>query len=87
MKHSFTVQNIKCGGCANSIVKSLREVKGVDNVEVDIPNGIVTLDGQEDLDQKAILIALKNMGYPSPGEGNLLTTATSYVSCMIGRVM
>jgi len=81
------VENIKCGGCANSIKNSLLKFEGVKDIKVDIENGTIQIDGEVDEDHKSQIKAkLHSMGYPEPGQGSGFTTASSFVSCMIGRV-
>ena len=36
MTFEVSVENIKCGGCTNSIVKGLQELEGVASVAVDV---------------------------------------------------
>ena len=89
MSLSIQVENIKCGGCANSIKKGLMDEAGVSTVEIDIENGMVSIDG-ENLDRDAIAEHLLKMGYPESGsvEGMKAATAKakSFVSCAIGKV-
>jgi copper chaperone len=80
------VENIKCGGCAQSIKTGLLKVEGVSDVQVDIHDGAVEVSG-DNLNEEVIVKKLHSMGYPLPGQGGTLTTATSYVSCMIGRIL
>ena len=82
----ITVENIKCGGCANAIKNSLLSLENVDTVDVDVESGIVHIVGSDSIGRDKIISKLKSMGYPEPGKGSGITTATSYVSCMIGRV-
>ena len=35
MTHTIEVENIKCGGCVNSITKALLKMEGVKNVSID----------------------------------------------------
>ena len=86
MKFDIQVENIKCGGCAHSIKSSLVKLTGVNHVEVNIEEGIIHIDATEDVTREAIIEKLHHMGYPEPGKGSGLTTATSFVSCMIGKV-
>lgn len=79
------VENIKCGGCANSIKNGLLKIDGIENVLVDFESGIVDIQGQN-INEEIVITKLHNMGYPLPGKGGGITTATSYVSCMIGRL-
>jgi copper chaperone len=89
MSLSIQVENIKCGGCANSIKKGLMDEAGVSTVEIDVENGMVSIDG-ENLDRDAIAAHLLKMGYPESGsvEGMKAATAKakSFVSCAIGKV-
>ncbi len=79
------VENIKCGGCANSIKNGLLKMEGIEKVEVDFEKGTVNIEGNK-INEEIIISKLHNMGYPLPGKGGGITTATSYVSCMIGRL-
>jgi copper chaperone len=89
MSLSIQVENIKCGGCANSIKKGLMDEAGVSTVEIDVENGMVSIDGK-DLDRDAIAAHLLKMGYPESGsvEGMKAAAAKakSFVSCAIGKV-
>jgi copper chaperone len=89
MSLSIQVENIKCGGCANSIKKGLMDEAGVSTVAIDVENGMVSIDG-ENLDRDAIAAHLLKMGYPEIGsvEGMKAVTAKakSFVSCAIGKV-
>jgi len=88
MQKSFEVQNLKCGGCANTITKKLSKNYG--NVKVDPEAKTVSLeleDGQED----DVRNELKELGYPVVGEsmGFFESTgakAKSFVSCAIGKI-
>lgn len=89
MSLSIQVENIKCGGCANSIKKGLMDEAGVSTVAIDVENGMVSIDGKN-LDRDAIAAHLLKMGYPESGsvEGMKAATAKakSFVSCAIGKV-
>ena len=45
MAYSISVENIKCGGCANTITTKLKEQDFIDDCKVDIENGVVTIEG------------------------------------------
>ena len=49
------VENIKCGGCANSIRKQLQTLKGVESVDVDVEQGQVTVELAEGIDAEGFL--------------------------------
>lgn len=83
------IDNLKCGGCANSIVKGLSAMVGVANVAVDHDNDRVTFEADEAL-RDAVADKLRAMGYPEKGTLEGLSagvaTAKSFVSCAIGRI-
>ncbi len=87
--YSIEVENIKCGGCANSIRKRLLEIDGVSEVTVDIDAGVVTVEAPETA--RAVIVAtLEKMGYPERGRVAGLKAAgakaKSFVSCAVGRL-
>ena len=86
MKYEIAVENIKCGGCANSIRNKLISDASVNEVIVNKEEGIVTIDGTDDLNGDALAKQLASMGYPAVGTGTGFQKAKSYVSCMIGRM-
>jgi copper chaperone CopZ len=87
MKQIFEVENIKCGGCMNTIRKGLEGLQGVQSAEPENVKGTVTVEFDENtVSAEQIVQKLGNMGYPLVGENNLGAKAVSYVSCMIGRI-
>lgn len=80
------VDNIKCNGCATSVKNKLMKLHGVQDVVVDVEKGLVSIDGLEEERRTEAIDALASMGYTEPGKGNMIDSAKSYVSCMIGRV-
>ena len=88
MPEQIYVENIKCGGCANSIQKGLLKLEGVETVEVVVEQGQVNIEGNVSRD--VIIQSLLLMGYPEKGsvEGlsSLKAKATSFVSCAVGRM-
>lgn len=89
MSYVIEVENIKCGGCANSIRKGLLQDSRIRSVEIDIEGGKVSIDGEESA-RDEIAIELAHMGYPEVGsvEGMRAAAAKakSFVSCAIGRI-
>ncbi len=89
MEQTIAVENIKCGGCANTIKKKLTEQFSPDTIEVNVEQGEITL-AAEALNMDAIEETLRNIGYPRRGtaEGldNVKAKAVSFVSCAIGRM-
>lgn len=87
LAQKITIDNLKCGGCANSIRTAITKLDGVEEVHVDMETSEVEVISQESLKREDILHKLSVMGYPEQGaQNNLGHKAKSYVSCMIGRV-
>ncbi|WP_406683197.1 heavy-metal-associated domain-containing protein [Seonamhaeicola sp. MEBiC1930] len=87
MKVSLEIQNLKCGGCANTIRTKLSELEYIENVEVNNENDTVTFSYQNEDTLNIAKNLLSKLGYPEVGDKNALTTkAKSFVSCAIGRM-
>lgn len=84
MEQQYNVENIKCGGCVNSIQTALRKIEAVEKVAVDVENGTITITGNPY--REKIVKKLNEMGYPHRGNNNLAKKAKSYVSCAIGKM-
>ena len=86
---TFDVENIKCGGCENSIRKGLTSIAGVSEVQIDRDQQRITLLAHE-AERSAIADKLRSMGYPEQGSvagfQSGLAQAKSMVSCAIGKV-
>ncbi|CAM1334100.1 heavy-metal-associated domain-containing protein [Tenacibaculum aestuariivivum] len=86
MVHEVYIENLKCGGCANTIINGLTSIKGVEEVKVDVEKSLVTLKTTE---ASLILVKekLSKLGYPEIGsENTILHKAKSFVSCAVGKV-
>jgi copper chaperone len=88
MMHRFEVANIKCGGCARSIDKALRNDPRVTGVDVDVENGVVSVQAGDDA-RESLRAELLRLGYPEAGSvaglQALAAKGKSFVSCAIGR--
>ncbi len=86
---AIEIDNLKCGGCAKTIVNGLSAIGGVHSVEVDHPTSTVRVDANANL-REAVVSKLKDMGYPEHGSISGLdkgiATAKSFVSCAIGKM-
>ncbi|MEJ2422977.1 MAG: heavy-metal-associated domain-containing protein [Candidatus Thiodiazotropha sp.] len=89
MTLSLYIDNIKCGGCANTIRKRLQELDGVTGVTVTVEEGLVEVEADEGL-RPQLIATLEHAGYPERGsvEGlaSVKAKAVSFVSCAIGRM-
>ena len=80
------VDNLKCGGCANSIEQSLLKVDGVKLIKVNVEDSIVEIVYEGHNRRMDYIKALTKMGYPEAGTSNLIQKGKSYISCAIGRI-
>jgi len=89
MNYEISVENIKCGGCAGTIIKKVNELDGVDSTEVKIEAGIVKIEGGEGI-REALVATLLKHGYPETGTAEGMAAAKakakSFVSCAVGRL-
>jgi copper chaperone CopZ len=88
MLRDFFVNNIRCGGCTNTITKKLNEK--FSNVAIDITSQKVTVEVENEDDVEYIRNTLRKLGYPLKDETlnsleNVEMKAKSFVSCAIGK--
>lgn len=87
MKTQIYIQNLKCGGCANTIIKNVSNIESVSNVTVNVEENSVNFDLANQDKLVEVKVILKKIGYPEDGETNSLgSKAKSYVSCAIGKM-
>lgn len=87
MKEKIYVANVKCHGCASTIVNKLGELSGMRSVNVNPNEDLVEVDYDEVLERAVIINRLHALGYPEATEENgLLLQLKSYASCMVGRM-
>ena len=89
MKQTLEVLNVKCGGCASTLVKSLKDEFGEVLVDLEVHPRKITLD-IEDEKLETLKLKLRSLGYPLTtdelsGFEKAATTAKSFVSCAIGK--
>ena len=87
MQTTIHIQNLKCGGCANTITKGISSIETINNIAVNVEDGSVTFDYVSEEKLIEVKEKLKSLGYPEDGEANsLMEKAKSYVSCAIGKM-
>jgi copper chaperone CopZ len=90
VKQTFQVENVKCGGCANTLKTKLKEQFGAIEVDLEVYPRTITLD-IEDEKVGELGNALKKLGYPYSGEklgffDGTSAKAKSFVSCAVGKM-
>ena len=85
-KEVIQIENLKCGGCANSIRKNLEKLTAVTEVFVDLEKSEVEICIDGEIKREKIIAVLANLGYPEIGQGTNIQKVKSYVSCAVGRL-
>lgn len=90
MKQTLEVLNVKCGGCASTLTKALKDEFGDVEVNLEVMPRQITLDINEN-QMESLKLKLRKLGYPLAddelsGLQKATTTAKSFVSCAIGKM-
>jgi len=88
-KQTFKVQNVKCSGCANTLMSKLVNEFGAIEVNLDVMPREISLEIEKEKIPK-LREALKSLGYPMADEQlgfmeNTTAQAKSFVSCAVGK--
>ncbi|WP_339629939.1 cation transporter [uncultured Maribacter sp.] len=87
MTSVILIQNLKCGGCAKTIISKLEEILTITNISVSVESSSVKFDILNQEDITTVKNKLKSIGYPSIDQDNsLLSKAKSFVSCASGKL-
>jgi copper chaperone CopZ len=87
MKTELYIQNLKCGGCANTIINKLSELEDVSSVDVDVESSVVSFEHTSENTINTAVEKLATLGYPVEGDKNtVISKAKSFVSCAVGRM-
>lgn len=84
MEQQIIVENIKCGGCMNSIQTALLKLNNVEKVTINKETETITVEGNISKDK--LIAKLNELGYPEKGDNSLVKKAKSYVNCAIGKM-
>lgn len=60
---TYTVRGMTCGHCVASVTEEIREIPGVDAVDVTLESGAVTITSEHPLDAAAVRAAVEEAGY------------------------
>lgn len=87
MNTTLYIQNLKCGGCAHTVITKISAIENIENVNVNLDADRVSFDYNSESDLQNAIKKLLSLGYPVVGEANPLTAkAKSFVSCAVGRM-
>ena len=60
---TYTVTGMTCGHCAASVTEEISEIEGVENVDVVVDTGAVTVTSATPLDEADVRAAVEEAGY------------------------
>jgi copper chaperone len=87
MNYTLEIQNLKCGGCVNTVTKELSKIDGITDIKVNDETSVVKFSSEVTEALDLVKIKLASIGYPAVGDDNsIIDKAKSYVSCAIGKM-
>jgi copper chaperone len=60
---SYTVSGMTCSHCVASVTEEVQEIPGVENVDVVLDTGVLTVTSGQPLDDAAVKAAVEEAGY------------------------
>ena len=60
---SYTVTGMTCGHCVASVTEEVQEIPGVENVDVVLDTGSLSVTSSEPVDDTAVKAAVEDAGY------------------------
>jgi copper chaperone CopZ len=60
---NYTVTGMTCGHCVSSVTEEVQEIPGVENVEVVLATGSLTVTSTDPVDDNAVKAAVEDAGY------------------------
>jgi copper chaperone CopZ len=60
---TYTVTGMTCAHCVASVTEEVEEIHGVENVDVVLETGAVTITSAEPIDEAAVRAAVEEAGY------------------------
>jgi copper chaperone len=87
MNYTLEIQNLKCGGCVNTVTKELSKIDGITDIKVNDETSVVEFSSDKGDALDLVKSKLTSIGYPAVGDDNsIIDKAKSYVSCAIGKM-
>jgi copper chaperone len=87
MNYTLEIQNLKCGGCVNTVTKELSKIDGITDIKVNDETSVVEFSSNKGEALDLVKSKLASIGYPAVGDDNsIIDKAKSYVSCAIGKM-
>lgn len=62
---TYVVKGMTCGHCVNAVTQAVSELGGVQDVNVDLASGRVTVSSSSPLDRDTVIAAIDDAGFES----------------------
>jgi copper chaperone CopZ len=60
---TYTVTGMTCGHCVASVTEEVQEIPGIEDVDVVLESGSLTITSSEPVDEAAVRAAVEEAGY------------------------
>jgi len=60
---TYNVTGMTCAHCVSSVTEEVQEIPGVDDVDVVLDTGVLTVTSSQSLDDAAVRAAVEEAGY------------------------
>lgn len=60
---TYLVEGMTCGGCAGKVTDRVEQIPGVQDIDVDLATGGITLTSTSGVDEAAVRQAVEEAGY------------------------
>ncbi|WP_280506626.1 heavy-metal-associated domain-containing protein [Nocardia farcinica] len=60
---TYVVSGMSCGSCVGKVSAGLEKLSGIDDVDIDLTSGAVTVTGASAADAALIQASVENLGY------------------------
>lgn len=87
MNTTLIVQNLKCSGCSNTIIKNLESLNSISDIIVHKDSSEVRFSHPNEESLSLVKKKLLSLGYPTIDDSNgNLHKLKSIVSCAVGKM-
>ena len=61
--HEYQVTGMTCGHCEKSVRQEVSQIAGIQSIDVSAKTGMLVVTSQDELDDPAVLAAVKEAGF------------------------
>jgi copper chaperone len=60
---TYTVTGMTCGHCVSSVTEEVQEIPGIEDVDIVLESGSLTITSSDPVDEAAVRAAVEEAGY------------------------